>query len=78
MNENIDLTKILKDCPKGTKLYSLVYGEVEFQQTETGFKYSIVVKLEGGIIKRFASNGKLYNYCDKYFQCYYIINNERN
>ena len=24
MNNNIDLTKILKDCPKGTKLYSLV------------------------------------------------------
>lgn len=30
MNENIDLTKILKDCPKGTKLYSTVYGWVEF------------------------------------------------
>lgn len=30
MNENIDLTKILKDCPAGTKLYSTVYGEVEF------------------------------------------------
>ena len=31
MNENIDLTKILKDCPKGTKLYSTVFGEVEFE-----------------------------------------------
>lgn len=30
MNENIDLTKILKDCPKGTKLYSPIYGEVTF------------------------------------------------
>lgn len=30
MNENIDLTKILKDCPKGTKLYSTIFGEVEF------------------------------------------------
>ena len=30
MNENIDLTKILKDCPKGWKLYSSVYGEVKF------------------------------------------------
>ena len=30
MNENIDLTKILKDCPKGWKFYSSVYGEVEF------------------------------------------------
>ena len=30
MNENIDLTKILKDCPKGTKLWHTVYGEVRF------------------------------------------------
>ena len=30
MNENIDLTKILKDCPIGWKFYSSVYGEVEF------------------------------------------------
>ena len=30
MNENIDLTEILKDCPIGWKLYSSVYGEVEF------------------------------------------------
>lgn len=25
MNENIDLTKILKGCPEGTKLYSTIY-----------------------------------------------------
>ena len=31
MNEKIDLTKILKDCPKGWKLYSSVYGDVSFQ-----------------------------------------------
>ena len=30
MNENIDLTKILKDCPKGWEFYSSVYGEVKF------------------------------------------------
>ena len=34
MNENIDLTKILKDCPKGWKFYSSVYGEVEFETIE--------------------------------------------
>ena len=28
MNKNIDLTKILKNCPKGWKLYSSVYGEL--------------------------------------------------
>ena len=30
MNENIDLTKILKDCPAGTKLYSTIFGDVKF------------------------------------------------
>ena len=34
MNESIDLTKILKDCPKGTKFYSTIYGEVEFEKSE--------------------------------------------
>ena len=31
MNENIDLTKILKYCPKGWEFYSSVLGEVEFE-----------------------------------------------
>ena len=30
MNEKIDLTKILKNCPKGWKFYSSAFGEVEF------------------------------------------------
>lgn len=30
MNENIDLTKILKDCPEGTTFYTPVWGEVSF------------------------------------------------
>ena len=30
MNENIDLTKILKDCPVGWHFWSSVYGDVEF------------------------------------------------
>ena len=29
MNENIDLTKILKDCPKGFDLYSPLFGNVK-------------------------------------------------
>ena len=30
MNKNIDLTKILKNCPEGWEFYSSVLGEVEF------------------------------------------------
>lgn len=32
MNENIDLTKILKKCPKGWKLYSPIVGEIDFSK----------------------------------------------
>ena len=31
MNKNIDLTKILKDCPEGFKLYTPLFGEVELK-----------------------------------------------
>ena len=32
MNENIDLTKILKNCPNGFPLYSIIYGTVTFSR----------------------------------------------
>ena len=41
MNENIDLTKILKDCPKGFKLYSLLHGEVSFRGIDETSDYPI-------------------------------------
>ena len=44
MNENIDLTKILKDCPKGTKLYSPICGEVEFKEIGSDVRFPIVTK----------------------------------
>ena len=43
MNENIDLTKILKDCQIGWKLYSSVYGDVEF----LGVSHGCPVPLHG-------------------------------
>ena len=42
MNENIDLTKILQDCPKGTKLYSPLYGELYFKEICSDYLYSII------------------------------------
>ena len=60
MNENIDLTKILKNCPNGTELYSLVHGEVEFQKSNFSFTYPILVRLKNGIVESFTSNGKLF------------------
>ena len=31
MNKNIDLTQILKNCPKGTKFYSSVHGDLYYE-----------------------------------------------
>lgn len=36
MNEHLNLVEILKDCPKGTKLYLTTLGEVEFCQIDSG------------------------------------------
>ena len=48
MNENIDLTKILKDCPIGWKLYTPLLGEVEFKGICSDEKYHILVSYRGG------------------------------
>lgn len=31
MNENLDLTKILEGCPKGTEFHSSIYGKIIFE-----------------------------------------------
>lgn len=46
MNENIDLTQILEGCPRGTKFYSLIFGEVEFVEIRKGIFPRIVVYVE--------------------------------
>lgn len=45
MNENLNLVEILKDCPKCTKLYSTVFGDVELDQVG-GAKYPVVIRLK--------------------------------
>lgn len=59
MNENIDLAKILKDCPKGTKLYSTVHGEVTIINVDNELSYPIVVRLSDNTEESFTSEGKL-------------------
>ena len=44
MNENLNLVEILKDCPKGTKLYSTIHGEVEFNGISNKDIYKIEYK----------------------------------
>ena len=50
MNEKIDLTKILKNCPKGTKLYTPVWGEVTFRKILNGMIYAFSIETCNGNI----------------------------
>ena len=60
MNENIDLTNILKDCPKGTKLYSIAWGDVEFDKIAESKSYPIHIKVDDYDIGSFTADGKIY------------------
>ena len=65
MNENIDLTKILKNCPKGTKLYSTIHGEVTLiDSNDTSQHYPISVRLNDNTVEIFTYEGKLLNKFD--------------
>lgn len=44
MNKKLNLVKILKDCPKGTKLYSTMYGNVTLNAIMEGSYYPICVE----------------------------------
>lgn len=59
MNENIDLTKILSNCPRGFKLYSIVHGEVTFFAIEDGI-HPICVLTQNGVKAYYSSDGRLY------------------
>ncbi len=43
MNENIDLTKILKNCPKDTIFYSSIYGNVIVNIIDAWKDYPIAI-----------------------------------
>lgn len=59
MNENIDLTKILKDCPVGWHFWSPIFGEVEFVYNygEKGF---VNVSVRDGSEWSFASDATIF------------------
>ena len=60
--EKLDLTKILKNCPKGWKFYSVIHGDIEFIRLLDLNKILFAYK-DGGYYYDLSiqSNGKLYN-----------------
>ena len=57
MNENIDLTEILKDCPKGTEFYSCIYGKVRFDCLQS-CEYPVLIMRGDGLYASFSRVGK--------------------
>ena len=62
MNENLNLVEILKDCPKGTKLYSTIHGEVEFDGIGNSGAYRVEFKTENGEYAGVTTDGRYLNY----------------
>ena len=62
MNENLNLVEILKDCPKGTKLYSPVYEYVELVSVSLDecAKYPIEIKDRYGVSDGITKDGRIY------------------
>ena len=71
MNENIDLTKILKNCPEGWKFYSYVFGEETYFQGVSPYQGSLlpisIYGKYGGYKYRLSRKG--HPYCDNYGEC---------
>lgn len=61
----MNIAEILKDCPKGTKLYSPVFGEVVLKHVDNSGKYPINCIKNNGLPVLFTSDGRLfYGYPD--------------
>ena len=60
MNKNLNLIEILKDCPKGTKLYSTVFGEVEFDKIDTDYRRRPIRVSVKNRSDGFTKDGRLY------------------
>ena len=68
MNEKIDLTKILKDCPKGFKLYTPLIGEVEFIKVREGTLHVLTLH-SSGIYLSFTKEGTYFNFNNMDAEC---------
>lgn len=60
MENNINIAEILKDCPKGMKLYSPIYGKVELWKVNSNSVYSIMTATSIDRAGTFTSEGLLY------------------
>ena len=70
MNENIDLAKILKDCPNRFKLYTPLLGEVEFiKVSECTLPLPVMTLHSSGIYLSFTKEGYYFNFNNMESEC---------
>ena len=70
MNENIDLTKILKDCPNRFKLYTPLMGEVVFiKVSKCTLPLPVMTLHNSGIYLSFTKEGYYFNFNNKDSEC---------
>lgn len=60
MNNKINIAEKLKDYPKGMKLYSPIYGEVELLKVNSNDTYPIIITIGIDCTGTFTSDGRLY------------------
>lgn len=60
MENKINIADILKDCPKGMKMYSPIYGKVELWKVNSNSVYSIMTATSIDRAGSFTSEGRLY------------------
>lgn len=61
MNNEINIAEILKDCPKGTKLYSSLFGDVTLEEVDTSITVPIKVIDSLNSYNCFTKTGLYYN-----------------
>jgi hypothetical protein len=56
----MNIAEILRKCPKGTKLYSTVYGEVELVCVNNNYIFPISCRRRNGYEDSFTNDGRVY------------------
>lgn len=57
MENKINIAEILRDMPKGTKLYSPIFGDTVLEYVDSDDKYPIIVTLSNGSSEQFSPHG---------------------
>ena len=68
MNEDVDLTKILENCPKGTKFYSSIFGDLLYSCMHLRLAYQKITFIKPNTITSvdYSRDGK---YCQGQVEC---------